>query len=175
MVKNTLRKKLYRDMSRAAMQFLSIIALCALGTFAFAALDGTARMVRTTTDTYFEENNLADFWVSVPSADRDTLERIRSISGVSDVCARATAELESTLPGEPTLNVTAYDGPMRINQPLVVEGEALSQTDSRGCLIQAGFAEVHGLSVGDRVSVKLSGQNMALWCGAWSTARSLSV
>lgn len=47
---------------------------------------------------------------------------------------------------------------MRINQPLVVEGEALSQTDSRGCLIQAGFAEVHGLSVGDRVSVKLSGQ-----------------
>ena len=41
MVKNTLRKKLYRDMSRAAMQFLSIIALCALGTFAFAALDGT--------------------------------------------------------------------------------------------------------------------------------------
>lgn len=94
----------------------------------------------------------------MPSADRDTLERIRSISGVSDVCARATAELESTLPGEPTLNVTAYDGPMRINQPLVVEGEALSQTDSRGCLIQAGFAEVHGLSVGDRVSVKLSGQ-----------------
>ena len=34
---NMLRKKLYRDMSRAAMQFLSIIALCALGTFAFSA------------------------------------------------------------------------------------------------------------------------------------------
>ena len=66
MVKNTLRKKLYRDMSRAAMQFLSIIALCALGTFAFAALDGTARMTRTTLDTYYEENNLADFWVTLP-------------------------------------------------------------------------------------------------------------
>ena len=43
---NMLRKKLYRDMSRAAMQFLSIIALCALGTFAFSALDGMARMIR---------------------------------------------------------------------------------------------------------------------------------
>ena len=32
---NMLRKKLYRDMSRAAMQFLSIIALCALGTLRF--------------------------------------------------------------------------------------------------------------------------------------------
>ena len=41
---------------------------------------------------------------------------------------------------EPTLNVTAYNGPMRINVPLVEEGEALSQTDARGCLIQAGFA-----------------------------------
>ena len=59
--KNTLRKKLYRDMRRAGMQFLSIILLCALGTFTFAALDGMARMTRTTFDTYFEENNLADF------------------------------------------------------------------------------------------------------------------
>ena len=62
------------------------------------------------------------------------------------------------MPGNPTLNVTAYDGAMRINQPLVVQGEALTQTDSRGCLIQAGFAQAHGLSVGDRVGVKLSGQ-----------------
>ena len=158
MAMSALGKKLVRDMRRSGMQFFAIVMLCSLGTFMFAGLDGTARLAQGTIDTYFAQNNLADFWVSVPSADRDTLERIRSISGVSDVCARATAELESTLPGEPTLNVTAYDGPMRINQPLVVEGEALSQTDSRGCLIQAGFAEVHGLSVGDRVSVKLSGQ-----------------
>ena len=153
MAMSALGKKLVRDMRRSGMQFFAIVMLCSLGTFMFAGLDGTARLAQGTIDTYFAQNNLADFWVSVPSADRDTLERIRSISGVSDVCARATAELESTLPGEPTLNVTAYDGPMRINQPLVVEGEALSQTDSRGCLIQAGFAEVHGLSVGDRVSV----------------------
>ena len=65
---NMLRKKLYRDMSRAAMQFLSIIALCALGTFAFSALDGTARMIRTTLNTYYEENNLADFWITLPTA-----------------------------------------------------------------------------------------------------------
>ena len=105
--------------------------LCSLGTFMFAGLDGTARLAQGTVDYYFEENNLADFWVSVPSADRDTLERIRAIEGVADVCARATAELECTLPGEPTLNVTAYNGPMRINVPLVEEGEALSQTDAR--------------------------------------------
>ena len=89
MVKNTLRKKLRRDMSRSAMQFLSIILLCALGTFAYAALDGMARMTRTTIDTYFEENNLSDFWVTVPSGvERSTLAKIEEIDGVSEELAR---------------------------------------------------------------------------------------
>ena len=94
MVKNTLRKKLRRDMSRSAMQFLSIILLCALGTFAFAALDGMARMTRTTIDTYFEENNLSDFWVTVPSGvDRSTLAALKSIDGVDEVIARTVTDL----------------------------------------------------------------------------------
>ena len=94
---------------------------------------------------YFAQNNLADFWVSVPSADRDTLERIRSISGVSDVCARATVELESDLPGEPTLNVTAYDG--HAHQPAAGGGGRGSFPDGFARLPDSGgICEVHGLS-----------------------------
>ena len=87
--KNMLRKKLYRDMSRAAMQFLSIIALCALGTFAFSALDGMARMIRTTLNTYYEENNLADFWITLPTADRASMEKLAALPDVEAVCAGA--------------------------------------------------------------------------------------
>lgn len=87
--KNMLRKKLCRDMSRAAMQFLSIIALCALGTFAFSALDGMARMIRTTLNTYYEENNLADFWITLPTADRASMEKLAALPDVEAVCARA--------------------------------------------------------------------------------------
>lgn len=163
MVKNTLRKKLYRDMSRAAMQFLSIIALCALGTFAFAALDGTARMVRTTTDTYFEENNLADFWVTLPGGvDRAALDKIRGQQGVTGVRARAVADLETTLEGDVSVSVTAYDGEMDINIPLLREGSMLDIRDKRGCLIEERFAQAHGLGVGDRITVKLSGQEYGL-------------
>ena len=162
MVKNTLRKKLYRDMSRAAMQFLSIIALCALGTFAFAALDGTARMVRTTTDTYFEENNLADYWVTLPGgADRASLDKIASIPEVTGVRARATADLETTLEGDVSVSVTAYDGEMDINIPLLREGALLDVHDKRGCLVEERFAQAHDLAVGDPLSVKLSGQEYA--------------
>ena len=159
MVKNTLRKKLYRDMSRAAMQFLSIIALCALGTFAFAALDGTARMTRTTLNTYFEENNIADYWITLPSGvDRAALDKMAAIPGVTGVRARASADMETGFGDDVTLNVTAYDGEMDINIPLLREGSLLDPADERGCLVEERFAVAHGLGVGDRVRVKLSGQ-----------------
>jgi len=158
---NTLRKKLYRDMSRAAMQFLSIIVLCMIGTFAFAALDGTARMMSTTVDVYFEENNLADFWVTLPAADRTALNQLASVEGINNLCARATRDLESTLGDDVTVCVTAYDGEMDINLPLVREGALLDPGDRRGCLIEERFAQAHGLGMGERITVKLNGAEYA--------------
>ena len=158
MVNNTLRKKLYRDMTRAAMQFLSIIALCALGTFAFAALDGTARMTRDTLTTYFEENTLADYWITLPAADRASLDKVSAVPGVAAVRARASADLETTLPGDVSVSVTAYDGAMDINTPLLREGALLEENDKRGCLVEERFANAHGLVPGSRLSVKLGGQ-----------------
>ena len=155
---NTLRKKLFRDMGRAKMQFLSIILLCALGTFAYAALDGMARMTRTTFDTYFEENNLCDFWVTLPGGvDRTALQKLRAVEEIEDVIARSVADFDTTLGDEVSANVTAYDGEMRINTPIVREGALLSPDDLRGCLIQERFANAQGLSIGDRVGIKLGG------------------
>ena len=131
--KNMLRKKLYRDMSRAAMQFLSIIALCALGTFAFSALDGMARMIRTTLNTYYEENNLADFWITLPTADRASMEKLAALPDVEAVCARASVDLDTTLPGDVSVSVTVYDGEMTINKPLLREGAPVV------CLIKPQF------------------------------------
>ena len=149
-----LRRKLLRDMRRAMMQFLSIVLLCSLGTLLFSALDGVSRMAQATIDVYFGQNGLADFWVQLLQVDRDTLLTLRSIEGVEAVRARAVADLETTLPGEPTLNVAAYSGAMDINVPLLLDGETLNETDLRGCLLQGAFAQAHGLNVGDRVTVK---------------------
>ena len=159
MVKNTLRKILFRDMSRAAMQFLSIIMLCALGTFAFAALDGMARMTRTTIDTYFEENNLSDFWVNLPAGmDRAALDKLAAVDGVEEIIPRFVMDMETTLGDNINANVTAYDGAMTINAPLLREGELLDPSDMRGCLIQERYALAQGLGVGDRIGVKFAGE-----------------
>ncbi|MBQ2834944.1 MAG: hypothetical protein IJE71_10075, partial [Clostridia bacterium] len=158
MHKNTLRTKLFRDMARSAMQFVSIILLCAIGTFAFSALDGTARMMQGTLDTYFEENQLAHFWVSAPAADRAALAKVREIPGVKTIRARSSADLETAFDENVSLSVTAYDGPMDVNIPLLREGELLDPADDRGCLMEERFAIAHGFSLGDRVGVRMGGQ-----------------
>ncbi len=161
MVTPMLGRKLRRDMSRQVMQFLSIILLCTLGTFAYAVLDGIARMADVTVETYFEENNLADYWVTLPEADRTALSRMRSLPGIREVTARAQADLETTLSADVNVSVTAYDGPMDINRPYLIEGSALDGSDLRGCLLQRDFARAHALSVGDRLGVRLGGEDIA--------------
>ncbi len=153
-----LRRKLVCDMWHNRMQFLAVILLCALGTWVFSGLDAAWRMLDLSAQTYFDEQNVADIWITLSSADREAVERVRGIAGVEDVQARATAELTVDLPHEPSLVVEAYDGTARINRPLVREGSNLQSSDLRGCLLDELFARENGLAVGDRIGLKVGGQ-----------------
>lgn len=46
---------------------------------------------------------------------------------------------------------------MRINRPLIRQGEGLSEADRRGCLVEEQFAEAQGLRVGDTLTLTLGG------------------
>lgn len=124
MVKTVLHKKLLRDMRHSAMQFIALMVLCVLGVFLFSGIDTLALMTQATNETYFERNNLADFWITLASADRDALSKVCAISGVEQAQARFSLDMETDLPGDATLNVTAYDGEILINTPVVLAGEA---------------------------------------------------
>ena len=161
MVKSMLRRKLLRDMVRQGGQFLAIILLCTLGTFAFSVLDGTSRMTRVTIDTYFERNRLADYWVNMPEVDDAALTRMRNLPGVADAVARHQADLETTLGEGIKVSLTACDGEMTVNIPEILEGEMLDPADARGCLLDQRFAGAHGISVGDRLTVKLGSERIS--------------
>ena len=163
MVKTVLHKKLLRDMRHSAMQFIALMVLCVLGVFLFSGIDTLALMTQATNETYFERNNLADFWITLASADRDALNKVRAIPGVEQAQARFSLDMETDLPGDATLNVTAYDGEMLINTPVVLAGEALSGDDRRGCLLQEGFAQAQGLQVGDVITLRYQGLEYRLF------------
>lgn len=158
MVRNALRRKLFRDMWQNRLQFLAVILLCALGSWVFSGLDASWRMLETSAQTYFEEQNLADLWITRSPVDRNALTRMRSVRGVADAQARLSVELTVDLPHEPTLLVQGYEEAVRINRPLLQSGRALLESDLRGCLLDERFAEANGLSPGDRLTLLIGGE-----------------
>ncbi len=158
MVRSTLRRKLFRDMWQNRLQFLAVILLCALGSWVFSGLDASWRMLETSAQTYFEEQNLADLWITRSPVDRNALTRMRSVRGVADAQARLSVELTVDLPHEPTLVVQGYEEAVRINRPLLQSGRALLESDLRGCLLDERFAQANGLSPGDRLSLLVGGE-----------------
>lgn len=158
MVKNMLSKKLFRDMTRAKGQFLSIIILSALGVLIFSGLDAAWRDIDLSVNDYFEDQQLADFWVTVPSEDRDVENKISRLQGVEVVQSRISIEVAADLPGEPALMVHALDEEARINVPVVQSGTSLSDNDQAGCLLEEQFAQAHNISVGDKLTIRINRQ-----------------
>lgn len=151
--RNVLRRKLLRDMWQNRMQFVAVILLCALGAWCFSGLDALWRTLDLTGQTYFDAQNTAHLWVNMESVGREELAAIRAVPGVKDVQARLSGEWKADLPHEPTLQVNAYDGVMRVNTPYMISGQPLSGSDVRGCLLDDGFAKANGLGVGDKLTL----------------------
>ena len=154
-----LRKKLWRDMRHNAMQFLTIVLLCALGTWVYSGLDGAWRMLDLSAETYFRQGVLADFWVNLSGITKADLDRMAHTQGVADVQGRFTGDMDCPgLGDDVSLNVHAYDGAPRMNIPQCVEGLPLADRDSRGIWIQEEFAHANGLTVGDTLRLDVLGQ-----------------
>ena len=154
-----LQRKLLRDFRGGAMQFLAIMLLCGLGTWCFSGLDGAWRMMDVSTETYFEENRLADFWVNASSLSQLDLARLEHVEGVAQVQARTSLELDAVGLGEGvSLEVHATDGAIAINTPLIKSGEMMQPTDARGCMLDYRFAEANGLQAGDSITLDLLGE-----------------
>ena len=121
--RGTLTKKLFRDMGRSAMQFLAMFLLCALGTWVFTGLDANWRLLENSTETYYEEYNLSDFWVKGASFSRQDLTRLKAINGVEAILPRCSLEVDAPDVGSNvTMAMNAYDGEMTINIPLIRQG-----------------------------------------------------
>ena len=156
--RGTLTKKLFRDMGRSLMQFLAMLLLCALGTWVFSGLDATWRMLDLSIESHFEQGHLADAWIKSASFTRSQLLQLAHIPGVDGTQARVSIELDAPDLGDSvSVQVDAFDGDMEINTPLLREGELLHASDLRGCLLEEQFAQAHGLTVGDNITLDIGG------------------
>ena len=162
MRKGMLTRKLLRDFRENAMQFVAMMLLCLLGSFVFAGLDGTWRLMDQTVETYFSDSNLADFWISTSSISRLDIARVRNTPGVAEVQARTSITVDMKNVGDDDVEAAfeIYEGYFNLNKPYLQSGSMLRSSDTKGCLIEEQFADALGLAIGDTVTLDILGQQM---------------
>ena len=138
-----------------------MILLCFLGTWVFAGLDGSWRLIDYNVETYFRSCNLTDFWVNAASFSRQDLTAIRHTGGVKDILPRTSVTVDVEGLGEDVeAALEIYEGPMDINRPYLRSGTLLQEGDTRGCLVEEQFAVAHDLQAGDSVTLLVAGQRL---------------
>lgn len=159
---SVLRKKLFRDVLTGWKSFAAVLIICMLSVTLYCGIDSCVQGIERNLDMQFSATNLADIWVSGELSDRKAAE-IAALPGVSDaqrrVSIRATVQ---SLPGEPELDLYMSEGPARINRPMLMEGSDFPPEQKNLCIIAEAFAQAHGLSIGDRLTVQYGGTAIEL-------------
>lgn len=159
--KNVLFRKLCREFRTHALQFLAILSLCFIGTWIFSGFDTAWRSFDSTFESYFSRYDLFDVQLSGAAFGHNEISRVKNLPGVASVRPRTFMEVKRTDSAEIVyIFLWLYDGPMDINAPCVVEGEALNPRDRTGCLMGKEFADAQGLKVGDDLRVEAGGVDM---------------
>ncbi len=157
-----LDRKLVRDLSRLRGQIVTICLVVAAGIAGFIAMQTAYRSLQISRDDYYQAYRFPDVFAQVRRAPRAVAERIRALPGVSEVQTRVTGPVRISQPdgGDATsgrvLSLPNRGAPHLAGVHLVA-GRLPEPGRRDEALLLEGYAEAHGVKVGDRIPVVIDG------------------
>lgn len=157
-----IQKKVFRDTRENLWSFLAIVCICSLGIALFSGINLYVSTVESVVDDYYKSANLADYWVYKAEISDSDLDDMRSVDEIQEVQRRKVTDL--SLPGSSgaVLHIHAVDEEAIINVPELLDGSKLDGSETNALLLDSRFAQVHGLSVGDRITAG-DGERQTQW------------
>ncbi|KPU43240.1 FtsX-like permease family protein [Oxobacter pfennigii] len=159
---NMLQKKIFRDIRENRWSFLAIVCICSLGIALYSGINLYVSTVEKVVSGYYEDANLADYWIYKGKISNSDLDKIRSLDGIEEAQYRKVTDI--TLPGASgaVLHIHAIDEAAKINVPELLEGSLLDGSEKRSLLLDSRFAEAHGISAGDVITAG-EGESQKEW------------
>lgn len=148
---NKLTKKLFRDVRRNKMQFITIFLMVFLGVFVYAGIHAYMDGMQKSSDVYYENNNLQDIWISGKNFSDEDLEKVKSLPNIKDAERQLTI---NTLYKEKELDLqTNFIESNNISKFYVIDGEGFDKEKS-GVWVDYYFAKNNDLKVGDEITLR---------------------
>ena len=148
---NKLTKKLFRDMRKNKMQFITIFLMVFLGVFVYAGIHAYMDGMQKSGDIYYENNNLQDIWISGKNFSNEDLEKVKSLPNIKDAERQLTI---NTIYKEKELDLqTNFIESNNISKFYVIDGEGFDKEKS-GVWVDYYFAKNNDLKVGDEITLR---------------------
>lgn len=159
----TLDRKLLRDLARMKGQVVTIALVVASGIACFVSALSTYESLRSSQETYYATSRFAQVFARLERAPATLVQRIREMPGVAQVETRLVVDvsLDAGTGGPPAVgrmvSVPAGGQPL-FNALHLRAGSLLEPGRTDEVLVSEGFAGVHRLRAGDRVSAVVNGR-----------------
>lgn len=160
-------KKMLRDIAKNKSQFITIFLMVFLAIFAFSGVHSYMDGMIASSDTYYEQQNLQDLWITSENFTDEMIEKIKTVDNVKDVerYIRMKATVDSKKEYiNPTNNKPVEDLVLECNfiesnnisKMYLIEGEKFSKEKS-GLWIDYYLAKNLKINVGDEFELSLEG------------------
>jgi len=142
--------KLWRDVRQSKGQYVAITLVIMLGVAFYVGMMSATTSVQRNIDRFYEQQKLADLWVTGVHTSQAQLDSIRGLAGVEAVDGRAALTATNgdhsfvvhTITTQPTVNIPAMDS-----------GRLPAGADE--CIVDRAYAAANHLSVGSTLDVTI--------------------
>ncbi|SEO36234.1 putative ABC transport system permease protein [Salinihabitans flavidus] len=159
---SALDHKLLRDLWRIKGQAAAIALVVAVGVLLLVMMSGMLNSLEETRRTYYERYRLADVFAPAVGAPEQVLERLRAVPGVAAAEGRVTGAALLDMAGQDlpvrarAISLPALGAP-RLNAIYLTDGRMFTPGRTGEVVLLKGFAEAHGLRLGDHLRATMNG------------------
>lgn len=149
-------KKFFRDLRGHLPQMTTISIIIGIGVAFFIGLYSTYNGLNNTISDYYKQSNLAELYAYGNSISEHTIEDIQQTNYIKNVESRIQfiGQIHDA-------DVVINSLTQTINKPNILEGK-LPDTQSKEIALDHLFMEENNLSVGDSITIELSGTELQL-------------
>ena len=136
--------------------FISVFLLCFLAAFLAMGMSGEADGLQNVIDGYYDDTNLADYWVYGENFNNDDIKDVKAIDGVEDADGQFVLKGTGDLKNGPTIMLHFIKNG-DISKFYLLEGDEFNSSDEDGIWLDKRFADARNLTVGDKIKVQFEG------------------
>ena len=149
-------KKMLRDIKENKMQFIAIFLMSFITLLAFAGIGSEVQGLQDNLNNYYNETNMADAYALGNDFNESVVNDFKNMSSTTGVETQFVVSSIADLDDEPAVTLHFLEK-NNISKYYPVKGGNIDFSDEDGIWLDARFAEVKNLTVGDNISLSFNG------------------